>query len=69
MQDWLGMAALFSEPRPDAPVRQSSACDKSDEHTSPPAQSTLQDGRNDFGVIFIHSRLDDYGLSPQEFRV
>jgi DNA-binding transcriptional MocR family regulator len=31
--------------------------------------SPLQDSRNDFGVVFIHSRLDDYGLTPQQFRV
>lgn len=29
----------------------------------------LLDGRDDFNVVFIHSRLDDYGLTPQQFRV
>src|SRR2546429_417414 len=24
---------------------------------------------DDFNVLFVHSRLDDYGLSPQQFRV
>ena len=33
------------------------------------AHPNLQDGRNDFGCVFIHSLLDDYGLAPQEFRV
>ena len=34
-----------------------------------PADIPIQDGRVDFNVVFIHSRLDDYGLSPQQFRV
>ncbi len=29
----------------------------------------LQDGSDDFNIILIHSLLDDYGLSPQQFRV
>ena len=33
--------------------------------TPPPAQ----DGRQHYGAAFIHSALDDYGLSPAEFRV
>jgi DNA-binding transcriptional ArsR family regulator len=33
----------------------------------PPAP--LLDGRQDFNVVFIHSRLDDYGLTPPQFRV
>jgi hypothetical protein len=36
---------------------------------TPPARAPLQDGRTDFNVVFIHSRLDDYGLPPAEFRV
>ena len=34
-----------------------------------PPPLDLHDGRDDFNVIFIHSRLDDYGLSPQQFRI
>jgi hypothetical protein len=29
----------------------------------------LRDARHDFNVVFIHSRLDDYGLTPPQFRV
>ena len=36
---------------------------------TPPARAPLQDGRHDVNVVFIHSRLDDYGLPPAEFRV
>lgn len=43
----------------DAPKRQAIA----------PPPSPLQDGRSDFNVVFIHSRLDEYGLTPQQFRV
>ena len=35
----------------------------------PPPLAALHDGRTDFNLVFIHSRLDDYGLSPQQFRV
>lgn len=35
----------------------------------PAASASLQDGRTDFGIVFIHSRLDDYGLTPHQFRV
>lgn len=31
--------------------------------------ASLQDTRSDFNVVFIHSRLDDYGLTPPQFRV
>lgn len=31
--------------------------------------AALQDGRTDFNLVFIHSRLDDYGLSSPQFRV
>lgn len=34
-----------------------------------PPPSPIQDRRTDLGVVFIHSCLDDYGLSPQQFRV
>jgi len=35
--------------------------------TSPDA--ALRDTRTDFNVVFIHSRLDDYGLPPPAFRI
>ncbi len=38
---------------------------------TPPAapQAALSDIRTDFNVVFIHSRLDDYGLPPPVFRI
>ena len=35
----------------------------------PPASPSGQDGRADKGVVFVHSVLDDYGLTPPQFRI
>lgn len=56
-------APFFSETPAPAPAVTGST------PTTPPARAPLQDGRHDFNVVFIHSRLDDYGLPPAEFRV
>lgn len=54
---------FFSET--DAPA----SVDTVDIPVSLPVSAALQDGRHDFNVVFIHSRLDDYGLTPPQFRV
>jgi len=46
-----------------------SAADFSETVESALPISRLQDSRTDFNVVFIHSRLDDYGLTPPQFRV
>jgi hypothetical protein len=46
-----------------------SAADFSETVESALPVSPLQDSRTDFNVVFIHSRLDDYGLTPPQFRV
>jgi DNA-binding MarR family transcriptional regulator len=35
----------------------------------PTNHSSLTDGRSDFNVVFIHSLLDNFGLSASQFRV
>ena len=59
----------LSRPAQDTPAGREAqdSSSTSQEPDAPPAP--LLDGRTDFNVIFIHSRLDDYGLSPQQFRV
>ncbi len=59
-------SAFFSDaPREQASIEAPPSPTQCRESDTPP----LQDSRTDFNVVFIHSRLDDYGLPPSVFRV
>ena len=49
--------------------RNGSATTAADALNSPPARPPLVDGRNDLNYVFVHSKLDDFGLSSSQFRV
>ncbi len=65
----MSAAPFFSESPPAASHGDNKPRATRRESDTPPARAPLQDGRTDFNVVFIHSRLDDYGLPPPEFRV
>jgi hypothetical protein len=60
-------AAVFSESTPSMAGNNTSG--DPPETAAQSATVPIQDKRTDFNVVFIHSRLDDYGLPPAEFRV